>query len=92
LKLTQPKYNKPQECRLNVKVKICSFATNRKVYKSDKRLIEMASMIKSCFEPVLQLDLYSRSEIDVYVTVLQSDGGVLAAAINAATLAFIDSG
>jgi exosome complex component RRP41 len=52
----------------------------------------MGSMIKSCFEPVLLLDLYSRSEIDVFVTVLQADGGILSTAINAATLAFIDAG
>ena len=52
----------------------------------------MASMIKSCFQPVLILDLYARSEIDVYVIVLQVDGGLLATAINATTMAFIDAG
>jgi len=35
---------------------------------------------------------YPNSEIEVHVQVLQSDGGALPAAINAATLALIDAG
>ena len=37
-------------------------------------------------------ELYARSEIVISVQVVQQDGGLLAAAVNAATLALIDAG
>ena len=49
-------------------------------------------MIKSTFEPVIHTQLYPRSEIDVFVQVLQQDGSLLSAAINATTLALITAG
>lgn len=49
-------------------------------------------MIKSTFEPVIHTHLYPRSEIDIFVQVLQQDGGLLSAAINATTLALITAG
>lgn len=54
--------------------------------------MEFAANIKSTFEPVIQLYLYPRSQIDINVQVLQSDGSLLQAAINATTLALIDAG
>ena len=49
-------------------------------------------MIASTFEPVVQTSLYPRSQIDIYVHVLQQDGSLLAACINATTLALITAG
>ena len=49
-------------------------------------------MIKSTFEPVIQTHLYPRSQIDIYVQVLQQDGALLSAAINATTVALITAG
>src|SRR5712671_3465579 len=49
-------------------------------------------MIKATFEPVVQTSLYPRSQIDVFVHVLQQDGGVLQAAINATTVALVNAG
>ena len=37
-------------------------------------------------------ELYPRSQIDIYIQVIQSDGSNIAASINAATLALIDAG
>jgi exosome complex component RRP41 len=54
--------------------------------------LEFAANIKSTFEPVIQLYLYPRSQIDINVQILQSDGSLLQAAINATTLALIDAG
>lgn len=54
--------------------------------------MEFASSIKSTFEPVIQTHLYPRSQIDIYVQVLQQDGGLLSACINATTLALIAAG
>jgi len=52
----------------------------------------MGATIKSTFEPVVQTSLYPRSQIDIFVHVLQQDGGVLQACINATTLALVNAG
>ena len=49
-------------------------------------------MIKSTFEPIVQTGLYPRSHIDVYIQVLQQDGGLLQACINGTTLALVNAG
>ena len=53
---------------------------------------ELASSVGSVFDPVVQTQLYPRTQIDVSLSVLQADGGVRAACINATTLALIDAG
>lgn len=64
----------------------------RKRRAGDRRLQEASAALQQCFESVVQTRLYPRSEIDINVLVLQSDGSALAAAINAVTLALIDAG
>jgi len=58
----------------------------------DRRVLELAATIKSTFEAVVQTELYPRSEIGVYVTVLQQDGGLLQACLNGTTLALMGAG
>lgn len=58
----------------------------------NRRILELAAAIKSTFEPVIQTALYPRSQIDIFVQVLQQDGGLLSAAINATSLALITAG
>ncbi|KAA8495759.1 Exosome complex component RRP41 [Porphyridium purpureum] len=60
--------------------------------KADRRSSEMAASIKAAFETVIVGDGLQRSQIDVFVHVLQSDGGQLAAAINATSLALMNAG
>ena len=43
-------------------------------------------------EAIIQLDLIARSQIDIFVEVLQVDGSEFCVAVNAATLALIDAG
>ncbi len=45
-------------------------------------MLEFAATIKSTFEPVIQTSLYPRSQIDIFVQVIQQDGGLLQACIN----------
>lgn len=52
----------------------------------------MASFVKQTFEPVVITTLYPRSQIDIYLQIIQHDGGTLQACINAATMALIDAG
>lgn len=54
--------------------------------------MEIALIIEQTFESAIMVELMARSQIDIYVQVLQADGGVRCAAINAATLALIDAG
>ncbi|RKP15343.1 ribosomal protein S5 domain 2-type protein [Piptocephalis cylindrospora] len=79
---------------LNIEFNIAPFATGerKKRNKSDKRLLEMAHFVKQTFEPVIMTRLYPRSQIDLYIQILQDDGGALHAAINASTLALIHAG
>ena len=53
---------------------------------------EFCRMLKSVFEKVIQLELYPKSQIDLQVFVLESDGGYRSAAFNAVSLALMDGG
>ena len=58
----------------------------------DRSAIEVAAVVRQIFEPVVQRQLYPRSQINISIVLLESDGGVRSAAINATTLALIDAG
>ncbi|KIL67475.1 hypothetical protein M378DRAFT_159291 [Amanita muscaria Koide BX008] len=79
---------------INVELNVAAFSTGerRRRSKNDKRILEMAAAIRSTFEPVIQTNLFPRSQIDIYVQVLQQDGGVLQTCINGTTLALINAG
>ena len=59
-----------------------AFATpERRVRRpGDRRSAEAAATIQQCFESVVLRHLYPRSEISIYIQVLQSDGGALCGA------------
>ena len=56
---------------------------------SHRRILELATAIKSTFEPVIQTHLYSQLQIDLFVQVLQQGGGLLSASTDVTTLALI---
>jgi len=60
--------------------------------RGDRSSAEMAAAVRRIFEPVVLTQLYPRTQIDVRISLLQADGGVRAACINATTLALIDAG
>mmetsp|Transcript_2988 Transcript_2988/g.4414 ORF Transcript_2988/g.4414 Transcript_2988/m.4414 type:complete len:244 (-) Transcript_2988:180-911(-) len=71
-----------------------SFATSERKRRSkgDRRLKEYSLALKQIFESVICTHLYPRSQISLFIQVMQTDGGDMAAAINASTLALIDAG
>ncbi|KAL2918998.1 Exosome non-catalytic core component [Polyrhizophydium stewartii] len=79
---------------INVEYNVASFSSGERKSRTrrDKRLLEIASVIKRTFEPVVMTATFPRSEIDIYIQILQLDGGALHAAINASCLAMIDAG
>ncbi|KAL0568598.1 Exosome non-catalytic core component [Marasmius crinis-equi] len=79
---------------INIELSIAPFSAGerRKRGRGDKRILELTQTLKSTFEPVIQTSLYPRAQIDIYVQVLQQDGGLLQACINATTLALANAG
>ena len=60
--------------------------------KQDIKNREFGQTIKKIFNQIIKLDLYIKSEININVLVLQNDGNYKSAAINAVSLALINSG
>lgn len=52
----------------------------------------ISSFVEDTFSQVIQTELFKRSQIDITVHILQADGGVLAACVNATTLALVHAG
>ncbi len=64
----------------------------RKSPAPSRREVELSKVIKESIEPALFLELYPRTGVDVFVEVLQADGGTRCASITAAALAVADAG
>lgn len=60
--------------------------------RGDRKSMEMSAHLKQTFEAAIKTELYPRSQIDIFVEILQADGGNYCASVNAATLALIDAG
>ncbi|XP_042869797.1 exosome complex component MTR3-like [Penaeus japonicus] len=75
-------------CQVVCEVKMAPFSCPvRKPPQPDKQQKEMSRQLKEALETVIVLDKFPKSQIDVYVTVIEDDGGLLAACITAAGLA-----
>jgi exosome complex component RRP41 len=64
----------------------------RKSPAPSRREVELSKVIRESLEPALFLELYPRTGVDLYIEVLQADGGTRCASITAAALAIADSG
>ncbi|GBG88023.1 hypothetical protein CBR_g46394 [Chara braunii] len=80
--------------RVQCKYSMAAFSTaeRRRRTRGDRRSIETSLAIKQTMEAVVLTHLMPRSQIDIYVQVLETDGGTRSACINAATLALADAG
>lgn len=66
--------------------------TERKNPAPSRREIEISKVIKEALQPSLILKDFPRTVIDVFVEVLQADGGSRCAALDAASVALADAG
>lgn len=75
-------------------ISTASFATaaRRRNWKGDRKSTAAAGIVQRVFEGVVLLETYPRSQIDIYVQVLQNDGALTVAAVNAAALALVNAG
>lgn len=66
--------------------------TERKNPAPSRREIEISKVIKEALEPSLMLEQFPRTAVDVFIEVLQADGGSRCAALDAASVALADAG
>jgi exosome complex component RRP41 len=64
----------------------------RKSPAPSRREVELSKVIRESLEPAIFMEYYPRTMIDLFVEVLQADGGTRCASITAASLALADSG
>jgi exosome complex component RRP41 len=64
----------------------------RKSPAPSRREIELSKVIREALEPAVFVEYYPRVGIDVFIEVLQADGGTRCASITAASLALADAG
>jgi len=79
---------------VNFEYSSACFSTNdRKTStKADRKSMEMSCRLKSIMDNVFVHHLSEGSQVDIYIELIQDDGGAYAACINAVTLACIDAG
>ena len=66
--------------------------TERKNPAPSRREIEISKVIKEALQPAVILKDFPRTVVDVFIEVLQADGGSRCAALDAASVALVDAG
>ena len=64
----------------------------RKSPAPSRREVELSKVIRESLEPSIFLEYYPRTVVDIFVEVLQADGGTRCASITAASVALADAG
>ncbi|MGQ9551178.1 MAG: exosome complex exonuclease Rrp41 [Candidatus Bathycorpusculaceae bacterium] len=64
----------------------------RKSPAPSRREVELSKVIRESLEPAIFMEQYPRTGIDIFIEVLQADGGTRCASITAASLALADAG
>ncbi|MDH5635007.1 MAG: exosome complex exonuclease Rrp41, partial [Candidatus Bathyarchaeota archaeon] len=64
----------------------------RKSPAPSRREHELSKVIRESLEPAIFLEYYPRTSIDLFIEVLQADGGTRCAGITVASLALADAG
>ena len=78
---------------LSVSFSQATFATRkRRTRTHDRNMVETGEMLKKMYSEVILTEQLPQTMIDLRVQVMQDDGSVMSAAINASTLALIDAG
>ena len=66
-----------EDAIVNCEYSVATFSTNerRKRAKGDRRATDTELLISQTFEAAIMTHLYPRAQIDIYIQILQSDGG-----------------
>lgn len=83
----------PDRAIIRCRYHMAPFSTDeRKSPAPSRREIELSKVIREGLESVVFTELYPRTTIDVFIEVLQADGGTRTTGITAASLALADAG
>lgn len=89
-----PKHMSDTDCGiLRVRYHMEPFSvTERKNPAPSRREIEISKVIKEALAPAVMLEKFPRTAVDVFIEVIQADGGTRCAALSAASVALADAG
>jgi exosome complex component RRP41 len=89
-----PKHlSKPDRMVLRCRYHMAPFSVGeRKSPAPSRREVELSKVIRESLEPAVFLEYYPRTGVDIFIEVLQADGGTRCASITAAALALADAG
>ncbi len=65
---------------------------DRKSPAPSRREVELSKVIKEALEPAIFIEYYPRTSIELFIEVLQADGGTRCASLTAGSLALADAG
>ena len=83
----------PDRALLRCRYHMAPFSVEeRKSPAPSRREIELSKVIREALEPAILLDRFPRTAIDVFIEVLEADGGTRCAAVTAASVALADAG
>jgi len=83
----------PNRAIIRCRYHMAPFSTSeRKSPAPTRREIELSKVIREALEAVVFTELYPRTTIDIFIEVLQADGGTRTAGLTAASLALADAG
>lgn len=85
--------NLPDRAMIRCRYRMAPFSVEeRKSPAPSRREIELSKVIREALEPAVISEMYPRTTIDIFIEVLQSDGGTRCAGITGASLALADAG
>lgn len=83
----------PDRALIRCRYHMAPFSTSdRKSPAPSRREIELSKVIREALESLVFSELYPRTTIDIFIEVLQADGGTRTAGLTAASLALADAG
>ncbi|MCD6487978.1 MAG: exosome complex exonuclease Rrp41 [Desulfurococcales archaeon] len=83
----------PDRALIRCRYHMAPFSTSeRKSPAPSRREVELSKVIREALEATVFTDLYPRTTIDVFIEVLQADGGTRTTGLTAASLALADAG
>jgi len=83
----------PDRAILNCRYHMTSFSVEeRKPLGMTRREVELSKVIREALETVVFLEEFPRTCIDIYIEVVQADGGTRTTGLTAASLALADAG
>jgi len=83
----------PDRALLRCRYHMAPFSVEeRKSPAPSRREVELSKVIREALEPSVFVEYYPRTSVDIFIEVLQADGGTRCAGITVASLALADAG